>query len=66
MSPELVIITINLIVIGFAYFWLYPRVGGSDWRKIVNYDFLASLVGVAISASLFTTVALCLTLFLVP
>lgn len=33
--------------------WLYPRVAGSNWRKIANYDFIATIVSIVIAGVLF-------------
>ena len=52
-NPELIIIFINILIILFAYVWLYPRVAGSDLTKIANYDFVASIVSIGISGILF-------------
>ncbi len=50
---ELIIILINLLIISFAYLWLYKRVAGSDAKKLAKYDLLSSCVALFISGIIF-------------
>jgi hypothetical protein len=51
--PEFVLLALNLVLVCFAYFVIFPRFCGSDGPKIVQNDVLASVVGLLVAGSLF-------------
>jgi hypothetical protein len=53
MSPELTLISVNIIVIMIAYFLIYPNAAGSDARKITNNDIIASCISLFVAGSIF-------------
>jgi hypothetical protein len=53
MSPEFKILTINLVLLGFAYLWAYPSLPQKTWRAIINRDIAISCAAVFVSAALF-------------
>ena len=53
LNFESVVIGINILLLLFVYLWLFPRVAGSDIKKLSTYDLLTSLVSLGISATLF-------------
>lgn len=42
MTPELLVLGLNAVVVLVAYFSIYPKVAGSDFTKIAFYDFFCS------------------------
>jgi hypothetical protein len=50
---ELAVITINLLMLWFAYGWLYPRVRAFDLHTLSRYDLIVSLVALAGAGVLF-------------
>lgn len=53
MSPEFIILTINLIFLGFAYLWAYPSLLQKTWRTIMTRSIAVSCAAVLVSAALF-------------
>ena len=53
LNLELIIILINISLLLFVYLWLFPRVAGTDIKKLSTYDLVTSLVSLSISGSLF-------------
>ena len=53
LNLELIIILINISLLLFVYLWLFPRVAGSDIKKLSTYDLVTSLVSLSIAGSLF-------------
>ncbi len=53
MSPELTLISVNIIIIAIAYFFIYPSVAGSDLKKIANNDIIASCISLLVAGSIF-------------
>lgn len=47
-DPEKFALAVNLTVIALGYFLVYPRFAGSDVRKLVVNDLIASIVAVAV------------------
>ena len=43
-SPELIIISLNLIVLMYSYFILYPKAVKKDMKKLSLYDLLSSII----------------------
>jgi uncharacterized membrane protein len=56
LSPEALVIILNLTVILIAYIGVFPRFAGSDLQRIAINDLLASAVCLLVSASLFWNV----------
>ena len=52
-SPEWLVVSLNLIVIAVAYLAIYPRFVGSDLRRLVQNDLVASLVALSVVGSLY-------------
>ncbi len=50
---EITILSINFLIISFAYLWMYPKISTTDGKKIINYDFIVSIVALLIAAILF-------------
>ncbi|MBQ4814382.1 hypothetical protein A7985_24525 [Pseudoalteromonas luteoviolacea] len=53
MSPELNIIILNAAILLIAYFLIYPKYAGNDFRKISLQDFIASVVSLSIVGSVY-------------
>ncbi|MCF2860358.1 hypothetical protein L1286_23045 [Pseudoalteromonas sp. SMS1] len=53
MSPELNIIILNAAILLLAYFVIYPKYAGNDFRKISIQDFIASMVSLSIVGSVY-------------
>lgn len=53
ITPEFFIILINLSILSFSYFWLFPNIAASDIVKLSKYDFLSSMVAIGISGYFF-------------
>lgn len=53
MSPEFTLIMLNIVVIALSYLVIYPRVAGSDARKLAINDMLTTVVVMLVAASLF-------------
>jgi hypothetical protein len=43
-SPELILITLNLIIVMYSYFILYPKIVKNDIKKLSSYDLLSSII----------------------
>ena len=43
-NPEIIIIALNTIVVLMAYLVVYPKVAGSNGKKIAIYDAIASVI----------------------
>jgi len=52
-NPELLIIVMNVIVILFSYFVVYPKFCGSDGMKISTNDLAASGIVLLVAGSIF-------------
>lgn len=52
-QPEQIIVLLNAVIVGLAYFLIYPRVAGSDVNKIMMNDLLASSVSLGVAGFLF-------------
>lgn len=52
-NHELIIIILNVVIVCIAYFIVYPRVAGSDFRKFVINDLFVSSISLAIAGCLF-------------
>lgn len=52
-NPELSVIALNTAVVLIAYFFVYPRYCGADFKKISNNDLIASLIPLFIVGSIF-------------
>jgi hypothetical protein len=53
MSPELIIILLNLVLIVLSYQVLYPRLVGNSINKLLTNDTMATLVALMVSASMY-------------
>lgn len=52
-TPEAVIVAINILITGVAYFLVYPKLVGDSLSKLTTYDFAASLISLAIAGMLY-------------
>ena len=52
-NHEFIIVILNVVIVCIAYFIVYPKVAGSDLRKIAINDFFASSISLAIAGYLF-------------
>ena len=52
-SPELFILSLNLLVILLAYGVIYPRFAGSDLTRLIKLDAITSCVPLIIAGTLF-------------
>jgi len=52
-DAELTLITIDLLILSFAYGWLFPRLRAFDLRSLSRYDIITSLTAVGIAGMLF-------------
>jgi len=52
-DAELTIITIDLLILSFAYRWLFPRLEAFDLRSLSRYDIITSLTSIGIAGVLF-------------
>ncbi|HEX7027164.1 MAG TPA: hypothetical protein VF268_07965 [Gammaproteobacteria bacterium] len=53
MKPELIVITVNAVLILLAYFVFYPRAVGSDGNKMAFYDAFITVLSLIIAGVLF-------------
>ncbi|KZN32573.1 hypothetical protein N474_18405 [Pseudoalteromonas luteoviolacea CPMOR-2] len=53
MSPELSIIILNAAILLIAYFIIYPKYAGNDFRKISVQDFIASMISLGVVGSVY-------------
>lgn len=53
MSAESVVLGINISIIVFAYFWLFPRIAEDSLQKLMNYDSIVIVVAVGVAGVLF-------------
>lgn len=53
LSAEEVVLAINLSIISFAYFWLFPKVTDKSVQKLMSYDSVAVVVAVGIVGTIF-------------
>ena len=53
LNLELVILSINILLLLFVYLWLFPKVAGSDIKKLSTYDLVTSMVSLTIVGFLF-------------
>jgi len=52
-DAELVILTVNLLVLSFAYYWLFDRLEAYDLGRLSRYDLMTSLTSIGIAGALF-------------
>lgn len=52
-KPEIVVLSINLGIIVFAYFFIYPKYAKKDMRKMSMFDLILSLLSLVIAGFLF-------------
>ncbi|MEL6710402.1 MAG: hypothetical protein AAFP10_07520 [Pseudomonadota bacterium] len=52
-TPELIIISINLIIHFLGYLVIYPRLAGSNIKKLGTHTILSNLVALLVCGSLF-------------
>jgi hypothetical protein len=52
-SPEVFVLTINAVLLWFAYFVVYPRFAGGDMNRLAMNDLAANLAAVVISGYFF-------------
>ena len=50
---EIVVLSINILFILFAYFWFFPRVVKDDINKMAKYDLLSSMGALFVAGVLF-------------
>ncbi len=50
---ELVVVLINLSMLIFAYLWFYPKIAGSDGKKVALYDLLVSITSLIVVGVIF-------------
>ncbi|KZN41079.1 hypothetical protein [Pseudoalteromonas luteoviolacea] len=53
MSPEFHVILLNAAILLIAYFVIYPRYAGNDFKKISAQDFIASMVSLGVVGSVY-------------
>jgi hypothetical protein len=53
ITPEVVVILINLSILSFSYFWFFPRIAADDAMKLMKYDAVSFFIAVMISGVLF-------------
>ena len=53
LSPEMVVLALNFVLVLIAYFGIYPKYCGADGNKIMRNDLLLSLISVACVALLY-------------
>ena len=53
MAQELIVISINFIIVFGAYFFLFPNIVENEIKKLMFYDFLTSLLSLFIVGSTF-------------
>lgn len=53
MSPELVVLLLNGVLLVVTYYWLYPRFVGGDIKRLFINDVLASATSLLIAGMLF-------------
>lgn len=53
ISAEILLLSVNAIVLPLAYFLVYPRTVGDDIKKLMQSDFLATTTCVVIAGTLF-------------
>lgn len=51
MSAEMSIILLNVVIVALVYFWVYPKVAGSNLNKVALYDCVASGLALMIVGS---------------
>jgi hypothetical protein len=52
-NPELIVIALNLCILSFSYFWLFPRVAGANILTLAKYDSVSFMIAITISGILF-------------
>lgn len=53
MQPEIIILSLNFIIVCIGYLWVYPRVAGANLNKITLNDLIASITSLIVAGSLF-------------
>lgn len=53
MSPELTLLTINAILLGYAYLWAYPSLPKKTLRAVMTRDIAISAAALVLAALLF-------------
>lgn len=52
-SPEVFVLTLNAVLLWFAYFFVYPRSAGGDMNRLAMNDLAANLAAIVISGYFF-------------
>ena len=53
MSPELIVIVLNLLLIVLSYQVLYPRLVGNSLNKLLTNDTMATIVALVVAGSMY-------------
>ena len=53
LSPELIVLCLNIVVISIAYFVVYPKFCGANGNKIASNDLIATSIVLLTSGSIF-------------
>jgi hypothetical protein len=54
MSPELVILLLNTVLIVVAYQYVYPRWVGNNMQKLIMNDLIATFISLVVAGSLYS------------
>jgi len=65
MQPELILLSLNFIIISIGYLWIYPKVAGTNLYKITVNDLVASITALVVAGCLFWEVHYEFTLLIV-
>jgi len=53
LTPQIVVVLSDTLLVLFAYLWLYPRSVQDDIVKLLKYDLLVSVMAILIAGVLF-------------
>lgn len=53
MSPELIVLLLNAVLIVLAYQFVYPRWVGNSMQKLMINDLMATFISLMVTASLY-------------
>jgi hypothetical protein len=53
LSPEATILTINAVLLAFAYIWAYPNLPEKRWQSIMWRDAVISIAALVVAGLLF-------------
>ena len=53
LTPQIVVVLSDTLLVLFAYLWLYPRSVQDDMLKLLKYDLLVSVMAILIAGVLF-------------